>query len=288
MIDKVFDEDLEIEKHLYNYKSYILTIKRFAFAIILIGFSSAASAEISSKNGIATDSVTGLIWQDDKISASNKKDWSGAKQYCEKLAFNGFDDWRLPNIYELATLIDNTKKKEPYITSGIKYFNLNSDFWSSDFWSSTASQENGEAYYVRFGYGIAFPNLIELSSGVRCVRGKFLGYNDLVILESKSLIKASKKTINSISPHGESKRIEEANTRRSEWAASTKVKLATYEKQYKQQSCSSHYVGKLVKYKGGALNLEWKAIILGIGDGVMTIKNTTTNSIQEVRCDAVD
>ena len=48
-----------------------------------------------------------------------------AKGYCENLTLDGFSDFRLPNIYELTTLIDNTKSEEPYIVDGIKILLLN-------------------------------------------------------------------------------------------------------------------------------------------------------------------
>lgn len=48
--------------------------------------------------------IGSLIWSD---RSSNEMNWSSAKQYCEDLSEGGFNDWRLPNIDELRTLIQN-------------------------------------------------------------------------------------------------------------------------------------------------------------------------------------
>ena len=48
--------------------------------------------------------IGSLIWSD---RSANKMNWSSAKQYCEDLTEGGYSDWRLPNIDELRTLIQN-------------------------------------------------------------------------------------------------------------------------------------------------------------------------------------
>ncbi len=42
---------------------------------------------------IVTDSVTGLMWQDDSSAKSVKKDWEDAKAYCQNLTHGGYNDW---------------------------------------------------------------------------------------------------------------------------------------------------------------------------------------------------
>lgn len=53
------------------------------------------------------------------------------------------------------------------------------------------------------------------------------------------------------------------------------------------QACENIYIWKLVRFRGGALAMEWKAIVMGMRSGMITIKNTVTAAIQEVPCNAV-
>jgi len=47
--------------------------------IVLLALCVTLNAQIVSTNGIATDSATGLVWQDNSEAKTNKKDWNGAK-----------------------------------------------------------------------------------------------------------------------------------------------------------------------------------------------------------------
>ena len=57
--------------------------------------------------------------------------WERAISYCESLTLGRFDDWRLPNIKELRSIVD-TSRQDPAIDP--RYFN---DTNLSEFWSST-------------------------------------------------------------------------------------------------------------------------------------------------------
>ena len=67
-----------------------------------------------SKNGdtIVKDSATNLYWQKDSVKG---KTWEEALAYCENLYYAGYSDWRLPNIRELASLLDYS----PSATDGL-------------------------------------------------------------------------------------------------------------------------------------------------------------------------
>ena len=54
-------------------------------------------------DGTLADSLTGLIWEQSPDSA--EKTWSSALSYANDSTLAGDDDWRLPNYYELATLL---------------------------------------------------------------------------------------------------------------------------------------------------------------------------------------
>ena len=96
-------------------------------------------------NGNGTVSQgTGLMWQ----QGENKKvNWDSAIAYCENLSLAGYNDWRLPNIEELKSLID--VKKNPKINK--THF---PNAYSSYYWSSTADTGNSSnAWYVNFVNG---------------------------------------------------------------------------------------------------------------------------------------
>lgn len=149
-----------------------------------------------SNQSIFSDSATGLVWQDNSEAKTNKKDWNKAKAYCESLTLGGYEDWRLPNIFELSTLIDNTKSKEPYVVDGIKNID------SSRYWSSSTFVENIDyAWRVRFNRGDDDMESKTLRNYVRCIRGKTLNFDDLSLLKKSGKINVSQENIDNITPN---------------------------------------------------------------------------------------
>ncbi|MBF0352999.1 MAG: DUF1566 domain-containing protein [SAR324 cluster bacterium] len=115
-------------------------------------------------NGTVTDSWTQLVWQ--KEDDDTTRTWEQALTYCEALVLGGQNDWRLPNIRELESLVD-AATYSPAINS--TYFpNTN----SSNYWSSSSNANySSDAWMVLFiGGSVGYGN----KSGtyyVRCVRG---------------------------------------------------------------------------------------------------------------------
>ena len=58
---------------------------------------------IDNGDGTITDTTTGLMWQQ---STQEDMDWESVISYCESLTLGGYNDWRLPNINELKSLVD--------------------------------------------------------------------------------------------------------------------------------------------------------------------------------------
>ncbi len=111
-------------------------------------------------NETVTCSESKLIWQDNSEVKTIKKSWSYAIKHCEDLNFAGYSDWRLPNINELLSIVDESK-----------YNNRNGAFKNvagSAVWSSTSYARNtNNAWYISPGTQEDNKNIRKY---VRCVR----------------------------------------------------------------------------------------------------------------------
>ena len=65
-----------------------------------------SSQFVDNQDETVTDTSTGLMWQ--KGSQPTSTSWGDNLQYCNNLELGGYPDWRLPNIRELETLVDDT------------------------------------------------------------------------------------------------------------------------------------------------------------------------------------
>ena len=68
-------------------------------------------------DGTITDLCTGLMWQqrtadvtgDGKIDDTDQVPWCESLAYCKDLNHAGYNDWRLPNVRELESLLDYSR-----------------------------------------------------------------------------------------------------------------------------------------------------------------------------------
>jgi len=133
---------------------------------IIVGIVTLLNAEFirDDSKEIVVDRSTNLMWQDSSNVKNYTKIWRSAINYCENLDFAGYQDWRLPNINELESIVDYNKKY-PSLNDIFKNFN------SGGVWSSTSAfgaNDNAWAIYFSDGYD----NKLSKISGeyVRCVR----------------------------------------------------------------------------------------------------------------------
>jgi hypothetical protein len=116
---------------------------------------------------IVIDKTTGLMWQDNIDTKTIKKNRKDAKHYCRRLVFAGYDDWYLPRIQELRSIVDQ-KKHNPAIRDGFK--NIQSyHYWSS---SPNISSNTLNVFNIDFKNGQTYKTNREGRCHVRCVRGK--------------------------------------------------------------------------------------------------------------------
>ena len=132
-------------------------------------------------DGTVSDLITGLQWlQEDKdISGDGVADtmpWEQALSECEELSLAGQDDWRLPNIMELHSIIDQSRGRPALDTSIFLGYGSAENRTN---WSSTTSAARGQVYgWVLSSYGGDGSNWNTYKTNnyyVRCVRGGLSG-----------------------------------------------------------------------------------------------------------------
>ena len=123
---------------------------------------------LSFASDILNDSKTGLVWQDDSAAKNTKMNWAEAKRYCSDLSLAGHDDWRLPTIKELQSIVD-ISKYNPAIKKGFKNVSTSDFYWSS----SVCVSDTKDAWLVRFKVGSTLNHHDKTDERyVRCVRGR--------------------------------------------------------------------------------------------------------------------
>ena len=120
-------------------------------------------------NGTITDNRTDLIWVKDGNSAGCNNGavltWEQALTFCEGLSYAGYSDWRLPNIRELESIVNNGEPL-PAITV-LSFPNTK----SSGYWASTTDVGSTSlAWIINFNGGDIALGSKTTSYYVRCVR----------------------------------------------------------------------------------------------------------------------
>jgi len=148
----------------YKQKRFIFI---FATAVVLFLFgrgpSDAAYGPFTDNgDGTVSDAGTGLVWQ--QIDSGRGFKWDAGCQLCETLELAGFDDWRMPRVDELRTLVDY-QLIDP---AAIEMFQAH----QFSYWTDTGVfGDPSQAWVVSFFSGIIVPSGTGDSHYVRCVRG---------------------------------------------------------------------------------------------------------------------
>ena len=134
-----------------------------------------------SNNDTVYDDTTNLTWMDDANVSSKRKNWEEAIDYCNALEFADQNDWRLPNINEINSLIAlSGEYPSIYLDSsdGVDNDNGFENIYVYSYWSSTTYAEDSNiGWYVDFQYGNNSIYTKPNAYYVRCVRDGKIGVN---------------------------------------------------------------------------------------------------------------
>lgn len=121
----------------------------------------------TSTAGVVFDNVTHLTWQ--QLVPGERYTWDDAQSYCANLSLAGHDDWRLPSVIELYSLVafgQRSAQIDPTAFPGTPA----DQFWSSTPVPSGTSAGFDRAWVVGFWMGVT--NSLQTSGTlyVRCAR----------------------------------------------------------------------------------------------------------------------
>jgi hypothetical protein len=139
-------------------------------------------------DGTVTDKSTNLTWMRCSMGQSGNdcaEEWSRyvvwqeAMDYCDGLAFAGFDDWRVPNIHEMESIVDYTKYGPANDSAAFPNIDARFAYWSS---SPDGTHEDDiwtvESFFGRLSIAGkdegCTDGLWDTGCMVRCVRGREL------------------------------------------------------------------------------------------------------------------
>ncbi len=147
---------------------------------------------VDNGDGTITDQRTQLMWQKSSGEVSVRGGipitytWEEACQYCDDLVLADYDDWELPDISQLRTLINSEFKPAINLeffpdTSSSNYF-----YWTG----SSYSLRETYVWYVQFqDGGNASLSAKDDSKNIRCVRNR--GHEQLIISVAAELSEGS-------------------------------------------------------------------------------------------------
>ena len=113
---------------------------------------------VDNSDGTITDRATGLMWQ--QADDGTARDWEESLEYAEGLELAGNDDWRLPSIKELHSIVDYTRSPATSSSPAIDPLFSCTEVEDAEgnpgqypyYWSGTTFLGGGsDATYIAFG-----------------------------------------------------------------------------------------------------------------------------------------
>jgi hypothetical protein len=154
-----------------NRKPLALTALVLAGLATGVALATAPAGKFVATDETVTDTQTGLVWQ--RQVGANGLTFSAADAICANLSLAGKDDWRVPSMKELHTLIDySVGPGKAAIDEAVFPSTPSAQFWTATLVPSFLGQT--QHYVVMFGgvygpiVGLAPPSTP--GPYVRCVR----------------------------------------------------------------------------------------------------------------------
>lgn len=124
-------------------------------------------------DGTVTDLVTGLMWQKTP-DLKNKKTFDQAVRGAASFRLAGYDDWRLPTIKELYSLIDFRGDTGRSASSSVPY--INTDYFDFVYGDTTGGRVIDAQYWSSTEYVSTTMNGNRTTFGVNFADGRIKGY----------------------------------------------------------------------------------------------------------------
>ena len=100
-------------------------------------------------DGTVTDNKTGLMWS--KGTNYGRMSWKDAMNFCKNLKTADYADWRLPNRFELESLLD-LSQHHPALPEGHPFLNVQPSYYWSSSTSTNASYTHYATHYAWIVY----------------------------------------------------------------------------------------------------------------------------------------
>ncbi len=158
------------------------TMKKISVILsVVLSFSAYSYAEeysadgrfLDMGNGIIKDTQSGMMWtqKDSFVDLGHSINWNDANKYVSKLSTGGYNDWRLPTIFELQAIYEPTKTNKDLYGGRLKLDPIFAGSGTYNYWSSeTEGTCCARALTFDFGYVNKQHRDFSGSYGVRAVR----------------------------------------------------------------------------------------------------------------------
>jgi hypothetical protein len=153
--------------------------------LIVLSCSVFIFADLSRYDEVVVDDKYHLMWQDSYVNDNNSTlaslyylpdikyaTWDESIVYCDNLNLSGYDDWRLPTLKELNSLIVEERVYPQIKIDPIFFFTISSEL--TGYWSTTPRKNfPGLAMRVNYFDGKEYVGVKTTSFYVRCVRKNY-------------------------------------------------------------------------------------------------------------------